>query len=875
LFSPPRWDGSSLQGKTILLHHEQGFGDTLHFIRYAEVLRDRGATVLAVVQSSLAPLIRTCPAIAEVIPQGAPVPRFDCWAPMLSVPGLCRTDLASIPAPVPYLQADAERVNGWRGRLAGHSGFKVGICWQGSPRHSKDRQRSAPLSAFLPLAQVPGVQLFSLQYGAGAEQVRALPSSTAIVDLSSQLDESAGAFLDTAAVVKNLDLIITVDTALAHLAGALGVPVWVVLPHGPDWRWLLGREDTPWYPTMRLFRQTEPGNWSPIFARTADELARHIEAKRAAVSPADAANDTEAIRQAKWADTLVARGDHAGALPFYREAVRLKPDYFEAHNNLGVALNHLGQMEAAADSYRRAVELRPDFMDGHNNLGVLLSTQQRFAEAVTAYEKAIRLQPNFPKAHNNLGTALAALGRIEEALACYQQAIALDPEYVSPHLNRSLSWLLQGRFAEGWPEYEWRWKARVDALPNLTQPRWDGGPLGGKTILLCAEQGLGDSLQFVRYAKLLQGMGARVMAAVPAAMVSLISRCPGVAEAVALGGALPYFDVWAPMLSVPGLCRTDATTIPNEVPYLVPEPGRLERWRGEVTALAGFKIGIGWQGNPKHAKDRFRSLPLSAYAPLAAVPGVRLVSLQKGDGVQQLAELAGRFSVHSFGDRVDADAAFEDTAAIMKHLDLVVTSDSALAHLAGGLGVPVWLATPFAPDWRWQLGRGDSTWYPSMRLFRQKAVGNWEEVLQRMAAALREKLSPARRSGPIQVELAPGELIDKITILEIKQAEIQDKAKLRNVAIELESLISARDAVVPASPELDALASELRLVNQQLWNIEDDIRRCEQAGDFGPRFIALARAVYKTNDHRAALKRQINDRLGSRIVEEKSYQGAK
>jgi hypothetical protein len=307
-----------------------------------------------------------------------------------------------------------------------------------------------------------------------------------------------------------------------------------------------------------------------------------------------------------------------------------------------------------------------------------------------------------------------------------------------------------------------------------------------------------------------------------------------------------------------------------------------------------FRVGIAWQGNPKYRKDRERSVPLAHFAALARVLGVQLISLQKGPGAEQLAGVADLFPVTELGSRLDeTSGAFLDTAAVMKGLDLVVTSDTAIPHLAGALGVPVWVALPFIPDWRWLLEREDSPWYPTMRLFRQAERGNWTEVFERIARALQEKVaahepvkkgaekgSASLKSGgqpclpqarPVQVEIAPGELLDKITILEIKRERITDAGKLSNVQVELAALQAVRQEALAASPQLAALTAELKAANELLWQVEDDIRDCERRKDFGPRFVELARSVYRHNDRRAALKRQINELLGSRLIEEKAY----
>ena len=415
-------------------------------------------------------------------------------------------------------------------------------------------------------------------------------------------------------------------------------------------------------------------------------------------------------------------------------------------------------------------------------------------------------------------------------MASYQQAVRLKPDYAEAHWNQALARLQMGQFEQGWPGYEWRWKCKeFGTLPPFRAPLWDGSPLDGRTILVHAEQGLGDTLQFIRYIPLVQKHGGRVIMMCQPPLCALLAHCPGIERLMPHGDAPPEIDLHVPLLSLPRLLGTTLENVPADGPYLDAEPDLVEAWRHRLGAYPGLKIGIAWQGNPKFRLDRVRSLPLAQFAPLASVPGVHLLSLQKGLGREQLAAPERRFPVTDLGGQLDeTTGAFMDTAAVMKNLDLVITSDTSIAHLAGALGVPVWVALNVVPDWRWLLDRDDSPWYPTMRLFRQTRLGHWEDVFHCMAEALRERLASPAAPLPIRVEVAPGELIDKITILEIKSEQITDAAKRHHVGTELAVLVEARDCAMPGSAELARLAAELKKVNETLWRIEDDIRLCER-----------------------------------------------
>ena len=806
-FAQPAWDGSPLAGRAVLLHAEQGLGDTVQFIRYASLVKGSGGTVIVECQPALIPLLRGCAGIDQLVPRGSALPPFDVHAPLLDLPRIFHTTLATVPARVPYLFADPDLVAGWGHELAGGPALKVGIAWQGNPKFPGDRLRSIPLCHFAPLGRREGVRLFALQKGTGREQLGAILADFHVTDLGVRLDESAGAFMDTAAVMMNLDLIVTTDTAVAHLAGALGVPVWVALGVGADWRYLAGREDSPWYPTMRLFRQRRLYEWDELFERIAAalpvrvvspsptavarawsgalghyEAGRLVDAEQGSRRVLDAEPcHTEALHllgvlahQAGQNDVAAERlglatrrcPDNAGfhynlgvarqmlgrldeAAASYREALRLQPNHADAHHNLGFALARQNSPHEAETHYRAAVRLKSDHAEAHHNLALLLRQEGRLSEAVAHLREAVRVRPDHIQALHNLGLALVGLGQVEDGLACYERVLALRPDEAETRFCRSMVWLLKEDFSRGWAEYEWRWRSKLAPPLRHNQPAWDGSALEGRTVLLHAEQGLGDTLQFVRYAPLVKERGGTVVVECQAALVPLLRDCPGVDQVVAAGKALPPIDVQAPLLSLPRILATMRDTIPAAVPYVFADSALVERWCQELGGLRAVKVGIAWQGSPTHLWDRQRSIPLQKFAALAQVPGVRLISLQHGHGREQAQAVADRFAVLDCCGQEDTTGLdFAETAAVVKNLDLVVTCDTSLAHLAGALGAPVWLALSHGADWRWLLNRTDSPWYPTMRLFRQSRPGDWDGVLLRMARELREHVRPSAPTAP-------------------------------------------------------------------------------------------------------------------------------
>jgi Flp pilus assembly protein TadD len=474
-----------------------------------------------------------------------------------------------------------------------------------------------------------------------------------------------------------------------------------------------------------------------------DTMNRPTEAV-ACYEEADRLQPGDAKCHSNWANALLKLGRAEEAEAHCRHAVRLQPDSPEAYNNLGNVLQDLGRLDEAVTCYRQALHLRPGSAEAYTNLGNALKNLGRLDEAAESMQTALRLKPHWPEGQVNWGAALAEQGKRDEALALYDQALRLAPHCAIAHHNRALLWLLRGDFAHGWPEYEWRWQARNLTRPSFPQPCWDGSALQGRTILLYAEQGLGDTIQFARYAPLVKERGGRVVLQCQPSLLTLLSTCPGIDFLVA--HEVYAFDVQAPLLSLPGIFNTTLETIPARVPYLAADPEQVRRWRTELERCPGFRIGITWQGDRRHRNDLRRSVALAQFAPLAELEGVRLVSLQVGPGTEQLAEAGPRLGVIDLASRFDCSS-FTDAAAVVKGLDLVVTVDTALAHLAGALGVPVWVALPFAPDWRWLLGREDSPWYPTMRLFRHRRPGDWDDVFARIAEAVRALRSSASAAG--------------------------------------------------------------------------------------------------------------------------------
>lgn len=429
---------------------------------------------------------------------------------------------------------------------------------------------------------------------------------------------------------------------------------------------------------------------------------------------------------------LLTRHRIEDAIGHFRRAIASAPHLVAAHCGLGNALRRQGNHAAAETAYRRALSVDPNDALSWSNLGIALNAQGRTPEALAAYERALAIDPNLAEAYVNIGTAHYEGGDMEKAWAATERALAINPELARAHVNKGLIHLVQGDYARGWKEFQWRLRLPESRVGDFSAPLWDGGDLAGKTILLRAEQGIGDNIMMLRYVPLLAARGARVVLDMPRTVRAVIGGLEGVTHVVADGEPLPPFDCHLPLMGLPGAFGTTLDTVPANIPYLSADEGKIERWRERI-GEHGFRVGIVWQGSKSYGADRMRSIPLRHFLPLAEIPNVRLISLQQKIGLDQLAALPGA-KIETF-DGVDAEP-FADTPAILMSLDLVVTADSSIGHLAGALGRPVWVALAHMPDWRWQLARTDSPWYPETRLFRQGTAGDWPGVFSQIAAAL-------------------------------------------------------------------------------------------------------------------------------------------
>lgn len=462
------------------------------------------------------------------------------------------------------------------------------------------------------------------------------------------------------------------------------------------------------------------------------------------------------------ADVFREQGEFNKAIEYFESAIRFKPDYADVYYNLGITYYEEGLLEEAVVNYKEAIRLNPGHIKAYNNLGVALTRQGNTEDAMSCFKWAIKLDPGYAEAHFNLGNMLWGQGLLEDAISSYSLTLEFDPDHSEARWNRSLALLLIGRYDKAWPDYEVRFIRKDPPPRSFTQPRWDGSPLAGRTIYIYAEQGFGDTFQFVRFLPLVKHRGGYVIFECQQDLRALLRRCAGFDEIVEKqvdGEAAAQFDLHLPLLSLPGILGITLDNLMADVPYIHPDSDLVTEWQDRLiykisnrinpqslipdhqSAIRNpFKVGIVWAGRSTYKYDKERSCSLADFAPLTNIPGVILFGLQKGDGAVQAVNPHSGMSIINLGEELDnSGGRFVDTAAVIANLDLVISIDTAVVHLAGAIGKRVWTLLPFSNDWRWLLRREDSPWYPTMRLFRQPRPGDWQSVIHAVVDELRKE----------------------------------------------------------------------------------------------------------------------------------------
>jgi tetratricopeptide (TPR) repeat protein len=430
------------------------------------------------------------------------------------------------------------------------------------------------------------------------------------------------------------------------------------------------------------------------------------------------------------------------ALSSYHKAISINKDYTEAYYNRGNVLHKLKRLEEALSSYDKAISLHEDYAEAYSNRGLVLQDLKRLEEALSSYDKAISLHEDYAEAYSNRGTVLEELKRLDEALSSYEKAISINKDYAEAYWNSSICYLLAGNFNEGWARYEWRWQSKsiskTAGIRKFSQPLWLGTEvLKDQTIFLYAEQGLGDTIQFSRYVSLVAGLGAKVVLEVQPSLVKLLSYLEGISQIISKGDKLPNFDYQCPLMSLPLAFKTELKTIPSVSKNISTDEKKVEKWQAILGEKTKPRVGIVWSGAVNHKNDLQRSLKLSQL--ITHLPSdYEYLSLQKEISDVDKEVLIECCKIKHFGDDLKD---FTDTAALCELIDIVISVDTSVAHLAGTLGKNTWVLLPYSPDWRWLLDRNDSPWYSSVKLYRQEKINDWESALVNIESDLKKLLN--------------------------------------------------------------------------------------------------------------------------------------
>jgi len=698
-----------------LVYTEQGLGDSIQFIRYIPLVKKLGGRVIVYCNKpGLKFLFTTISEIDELFVIGEKLPGCDLQIPLMSLPRIFGTTLDTIPVEIPYLSVPKST----KIQLPGTTNsFKIGITWETNSQIKTSKKRSCSLEDFQSIFNLDNTSFYILQKEVFPQDLEWLKSQTKIHNLSSSFNDLA----DTAAVIKQLYLVITIDTVIAHLAGALGKPVWVMLNFDSDWRWLTDREDSPWYPTMRLFRQSKSDNWQGVFREVVDALSSKLLTFNktnypSIIKPGSSVTTQQLLTTAfekyqveNWQEAeqichfiIQHQPNCTGAfeilalcakktdkidleISYHQKVINLNPNNYKTHLSLAIALKKQHKLDLGIVHNQRAIELKPNDASAWHNLGLIFKIQGNIPEVIRCYQQSLEIQPNNIHIYYSWGNILKKQGNLTEAKVLYEKCLELNPHHINAHFAKGFILLKQGDFLAGFSEYEWRYQREDYITRSFAQPIWDGSNFSGKILLVYAEQGLGDSIQFIRYIPLVKKLGGRVIFECnQAGLKFLFTTVSEIDELFVEGEKLPDFDLQVSLMSLPRIFQTTLETIPAEIPYLsVPKSINFPI---PLAPEKNLKVGICWQTSSANETNQIRSCSIEYLQEIINIDKVNFYVLQKEVSGADLEWLKSQTKIHNSSSDFKNLA---DTAAAIKQLDLVITIDTVIAHLAGGFGKPV------------------------------------------------------------------------------------------------------------------------------------------------------------------------------------------
>lgn len=751
-FTQPQWEGQDLTDKTLVIYAEQGMGDTLQFSRYISMIPRHNTQIIFICQDFLIPLfgVNQLPVDLYVLGGHIPNQHFDYQIAITSLPKCFNTTVETIPKAEGYLKIPL--IESLKNKIPATNHLKVGIVWSGSKTHLNDRNRSIPLEKLQPLLALKSVDFYSLQCGDAAQDLKKFPLAHHVTDLSSCIKD----FSDSACLLNQLDLLISVDTAAVHLAGATGKPAWVLLSYSPDFRWMLNREDSPWYRSLRLFRQKKYGEWDDLIEEVTQAFKEKIigiylgkarnfilkkEFNSAKALYLNILNDDPNNFSANnnLGNIACSEKDYASAIHYYQRGISNNPKNAEIYSNLGVAFLNIESYDNAIVNIKKSLEIDPTFTKAIGNLGITYARQKKYIEAEHCYKQILSIDPTDNDVHVKLGFNYQEQGKYAEAAQEYKIYLKQNPDNnkirsIMTKINLAMALMIQGNYLEGWPYYEARLMlpARRKFAENLNKPEWKGEDLTNKILLIYTEQGRGDTLMFSRLIANIPKNNTQIILQCQSSLVSFLQNQIPVDKIISGDNVSENYDYQVALASLAGIFKISTTNIPQTAGYLkIPTPHRLE---GFIKKNPKKKsAGLVWSANKKSMDYSKKSLPFSLLTPLFELPNIQFYSLQVGENANDILALPSPSSIIDLTPEIKD---FSDSAVLLSQLDLLITIDTAQAHLAGSLGLPAWVMLAAQPDFRWLLTGEDCIWYNSLKLFRQPIAEDWKSVIQ----TIKEKL---------------------------------------------------------------------------------------------------------------------------------------
>ena len=749
-----KWNGELGIGKKIFIYADQGLGDTIQFSRFLKDVKEKGFYIYLLCPKPLRELFEHNPFVDEVSEQFAT--DTDYYMSIMNLPKvLSMKEEKDFSLPENLFNVDGKTETKWKLSLNAEK-YNVGLVWESKSKLETIESKSVSLNIIDPLLEVENVNFYVLQKDYDKE-------TTEILDKYSNVKLINEDLFNMAALIKNLDLVITIDSAVAHLASSLGKETWIMLPFISDWRWEFAGNKSYWYPSVTLFRQNKFNDWSSVIENVKKSLYEKVNILRSQkkkvgdkITGIKKLLDEHKLESAKkellnivnQKPQSVEVNFYLGyifqlenkleiAASYYSKVLSVNPGHFDALNNLGVVLKDLGRFEESEEFLNYASMINKENPSVYNNLGIVHDLMGYFSQALTDFKKSIEINSNYQEALLNYANTLQTVKKYPEAISILEKLLSLNPNHIGGNFNKALTLLAMEEYRKGFELYEWRRKRKDFFIRKFNKPELTSQNVNGKTILVYDEQGLGDTIQFCRYVKLLADKNAKVILQCHSALSELLKGCDGVNKVLAresLEDIDSYYDYHIPLLSLPKYFGTELLTVPQNVPYINVPENLVKEFEQKYFDNHYINVGIVWEGKTP-VGNAHRACSVDNFSNLVKNKSLKFFSLQKGEVAERDKQKMDYYGITDLSGELKT---FKETAAIIKNLDLVITIDTSVAHLAGALGTKTYLLLSYKHDWRWAHYGEYSVWYPTIKMIKQTEFGNWENSFEKLKILLNE-----------------------------------------------------------------------------------------------------------------------------------------